>query len=113
MTDRVVWVYGSAPAQCSEVVLVKESKLCDLIPAGKKVVADMGFRSLSVVVAPFGEDQLHGAGGEPINERIRHNKAVHRRRWKIEGIFSSAKNVCAPLEGAPSRVPCLYSGLQC
>ena len=71
--------------------LVRLSGLEDLLPQGAKVFGDPGFKGLPCVLTAFGTDELYHEG-QRVEGRVQHNKAVHRRRWKTEAVFSRMKN---------------------
>ena len=52
LTDQVVYVFGVVPACCSEVILVRRSRMPQLLPAYSKLVADGGFRDFQQIMVP-------------------------------------------------------------
>ena len=67
--------------------MVKESGLLDLLPAGKRVLGDGGFKGDPRIVTPFTRAQ---AAADPRKRAF--NRRVAHHRWRIEATFRRLKN---------------------
>ena len=88
--DKVVFFwYGPSKGAASEITLVRQSGLLQLLPSGKKLLADGGFRGEDKQTArPYSQPEIEAFRKKNLLQKVREakqfNKNVFSNRWRVK-----------------------------
>ena len=89
MTRWFFFWYGPSKGAASEITLVRQSGLLQLLPSGKKLLADGGFRGEDKQTArPYSQPEIEAFRKKNLLQKVREakqfNKNVFSNRWRVK-----------------------------